>query len=667
MEKLVRYFFLLSILLLVITLIILFRESRTEWKNYQEGYKEFLLNTAATPADRDQADRYVVGVKQVWLSELNRADRCTTCHAGVDNPNGPEQPPLSPHPDVIPHSFEKFGCTACHEGEGLATRLPDAHENLTPARLIEASCGKCHGLEGPGLQEAPTYTSGYDIMAGRACRGCHLLEGDSKSDFYGPNILGINAKVSRDWLVKWLQTPKNYLPNSRMANFLLTQSEINELADFLLQQNLPEETAEVFYSDIGEEENILNDLSDDDLDELVEQGKVGFGRLRCLSCHVLNGKGGSIGPDLTGISRKTNRAWLSAWIRSPSTYNPHTLMPTFNMTTMERLGLIEYLLSESEFSLLDEEDSEDFSIVSIPEESTGGPDDGRKIFQTKGCVNCHGLPGIKPNPEFAPPLKDLADRKIEKIDFGRTEIPRTLPDYIAVKLQSPRIYGDKLKMPDFGLTPEETGRLTTVLLGRTNTMPPSYTVGKKATDMPVPAGEIGEIFDRYKCLSCHRFGGSARKLAPDLVLEGSKVKREWLKSFLEKPYAIRPYLVERMPRFNLTAGETETLSQYFELVLRSSAIEDALDLQPGDPEVGHRLYSDKYVCQACHSIDGTGGYYGPALENVANRLKTSWLATRLVNSHPYEPEAREPVLSIPEEERADILAYLLTLKTEVKP
>jgi len=667
MEKLVRYFFLLSIILLVLTGVIMFREGRPQWKTFQERYREYLLENAATPAEKNRADRYAIGVKQVWLPELDRADRCTTCHAGVNNPNGQRQPPLLPHPDVSPHSFEKFGCTACHEGKGLATRLPDAHEGLTPDSLLEASCGKCHGLEGPGLLEAPTYTSGYEIMDRKACRGCHLLEGDSKSDFQGPSLLGINSKVSREWLVEWLRDPRQYLAQARMANFLLNKKEINALADFLLRQDLPEAKAELFYSASGEEDKFINDLSDDQYDGLIEQGKVTFGRLRCLSCHTLDGKGGTIGPELTGISRKTKRAWLSAWIRSPSTYNPHTLMPTFNMTNIERLALIEYLLSESEFSLLDEEDPGLTPAGTDEDEGGGGSYNGHDMFFAKGCVNCHELPGLKPNPEFAPPLKGLADKQIEKIDFGKTDIPMTLPDYIAVKLQSPRLYGDRLKMPDFGFSPIETGRLTTVLLGRSESIPPSYTMEKQAAGIPAPAGEVGKIFERYKCLSCHKLGGSGGKLAPDLSFEGSKVKREWLKSYLEKPYAIRPYLVERMPRFNMTAEEAETLAQYIDLVLRSREIDDTPGLRTGDPETGRRLYLDKYACQSCHSIDGNGGYYGPALENVSNRLKTTWLSTRLVNSHPYEPGAREPVMLIPEDERADILGFIGTLKTESKP
>jgi nitric oxide reductase subunit C len=575
---------------------------------------------------------------------------------------------LTSHPDISPHLFEKFGCTACHEGDGFATRLPDAHEGLLPGRLIEASCGKCHGLEGPGIEEAPTYTKGYELLNEKTCTGCHLLAGENKNEFHGPNLLGINSKVSKNWLVKWLQEPKNYLPASRMANFLLKKNEVDELTDFLLSQNMPEKLADDFFKNNEAEQKILDDLSEDELDEFVDEGKIVFGRLRCLSCHTMNGKGGATGPELSKISQKTNRSWLSAWLQSPSTYNTHTKMPTFNMTTMERLGLIEYLLWESEIDDLDEDNG--LGKIS-PKQTVTGSDDGaangRDIFLGKGCVNCHQLPGIKANLEFAPSLKALADKKIEKIDFGKTGIPRTLPDYIAVKLQNPRVYGDKLKMPYFGLTPEESGRLTTVLLGRSDSVPPSYQPQKQTINIPLPAGEVGKIFKRYKCLSCHQLGGQGGKLAPDLAFEGSKVRKNWLKKFLEKPYAIRPYLVERMPRFNMTTQEANIISEYAELVLRNNEIDATLLSQKGEPDIGRKLYFDRYACQSCHSINGEGGYYGPALENVAERLKFSWLDTRLINPHPFEPGAREPALSIPDEERANILAFLSTLKVEEKP
>ena len=117
----------------------------------------------------------------------------------------------------------------------------------------------------------------------------------------------------------------------------------------------------------------------------------------------------------------------------------------------------------------------------------------------------------------------------------------------------------------------------------------------------------------------------------------------------------------------MTSQEAKVVAEYAELVLRNNEIDAIPHSQKGNPDIGQRLYFDKYVCQSCHSIDGDGGYYGPALEGVADRLKSAWLDTRLFNPHPYESGAREPALSIPDEERKNILAYLNTLKVKEKP
>lgn len=668
MEKLVRYFFLLSIILLALTGLLLFRESRPDWKRYQETYQKILYDRTGTTVKQEQASRFTIGVKQDWLPDLDRADRCRSCHVGVDNPDAPKQEPLNSHPDITPHGFEKFGCTVCHDGEGAATRLPDAHEKLLPITVIESSCGKCHGLDGPGLEAAPTYTTGRTLLQEKVCAGCHLLKGENKEIYHGPNLVGIDFKVNREWLANWLKNPRDYLPKAKMANFLLNKNEIEALTDFILSQKMGKDEATVFYQDRQSEQEILKGLSEDELDDLVDKGKGVFGQLRCLSCHTLHGKGGSIGPDLSRISRKTNRSWLSGWLRSPSIYNSKTGMPTFNMTTMERLSLIEYLFWESEEEEpVWEEGGTGIPAISSETEVSALPVSGKEVFLAKGCFNCHQLPGIKGNVDFAPPLKGLADKKISRVDFGKTEIPRTLWDYIVVKLQTPRVYGAKLKMPYFGLSPMEAGRLATVLLGRTESISDSMQFEKQRPEMSRPAGEVGALFERYKCLSCHKLAGLGGDLAPGLAFEGSKVQHEWLKGYLKKPYAIRPYLTVRMPRFNMSDKDAEILAQYIELVLRNNEIDAAKTAEKGNPETGRKLYFEKYVCQACHSIDGQGGYYGPALENTANRLKNVWINRRLINAHPFEPEAREPGLAIPDEDRRDITAFLNTLQKEATP
>ena len=656
MNRLLCLFAAASLTLAALVFLVIVREHRSQWRPYQQEYKTFLRRNAATPASREAADRFTIGYRQDWLPDFKRADRCRSCHIGVANPAAPAKAPLAPHPDADPHTLSEFGCTICHGGEGYATRLPDAHEELVPLRTIESGCGKCH--DSAAIREgAPTLAAGRNLADRYNCNGCHRLAGRERRRYSGPALNGLAAKVSAAWLSAWLKNPKGYLPHSRMGNFLLNDTEINELTAYLLSGSW--QSRERFFSEDTADEQFLKQLDDDAYEALIEEGKVQFGRLRCLTCHALNGRGGSLGPELEKIGRKTSGSWIGAWLRSPADYDSRTIMPAFRLTRAERLGIAEYLRLESEY--LDEDGWSD--TESEPQFTREQMARGADLFISRGCFNCHVLEGVPDSGEFAPSLADLADKKLEKLSFGTGPAVAGLPDYIAAKLQAPRLFGDNLKMPLFDLPPAAVGRLTTFALAQSSSIPPAYQQQKSAPEVVI-GGEVGKLIERYRCLSCHMINGRGGSLAPDLSAEGSRVQRQWLIDYLQKPYAIQPTLSERMLRFNMTTKEAGLLADYITLVLRDKAIDDYPAPAAGDPEIGRALYHGKYACQTCHAIGTGGGYFGPALDRVGRRLTPNWMNGRLENSHLFNTSAREPVLAVPAEDRSHLVAFLAGLRDE---
>jgi len=61
-----------------------------EWRSHQRAYREQLISSAQTDAARVAAERMEIGFQQLFLPQLNRIDRCVTCHVGIDDPSQAE-------------------------------------------------------------------------------------------------------------------------------------------------------------------------------------------------------------------------------------------------------------------------------------------------------------------------------------------------------------------------------------------------------------------------------------------------------------------------------------------------------------------------------------------------------------------------------------------------
>jgi mono/diheme cytochrome c family protein len=65
----------------------------------------------------------------------------------------------------------------------------------------------------------------------------------------------------------------------------------------------------------------------------------------CASCHMIDGEGGTGGPDLTRAGAERDAAWLRDWITEPEAVDPFANMPAFGGTLSEpeMTALVAYL------------------------------------------------------------------------------------------------------------------------------------------------------------------------------------------------------------------------------------------------------------------------------------------------------------------------------------
>ena len=181
LHKFYGWFTALGILVGVLVGLGYYRDEYRPWKDYQRHFIREEIRRATTSEQRLLAQSTPLQVRQILLPELNRVDRCTTCHLAVEDPSyGGYPQPLAYHPLHDEHPFDKFGCTICHRGQGRATTVEDAHgkvphwdDPMLPLKYIEASCGQCH--EASDNPAAPQLARGEQLFETVGCRGCHKL------------------------------------------------------------------------------------------------------------------------------------------------------------------------------------------------------------------------------------------------------------------------------------------------------------------------------------------------------------------------------------------------------------------------------------------------------------------------------------------------------------
>jgi cytochrome c1 len=657
----VRAFGVVSLVLLAALAIAPAKDHFSEWHGYQQRYLSLIRDRGDAVSLRR---RFQPGIRQVWLPELGVVDRCTTCHEGLKEASLADvhEQPFREHP-AIPHKLDEFGCVICHRGQGAATTVAEAHhserageEPILPARYIESGCGQCHQN---ALTGTPHLNQGRIMLARYGCVHCHTVKLPDGSAMTAsdnpPSLAHVADKTTREWIYSWLKDPQAYAVSATMPNYKLSDADASDISAFLISSSTPRagDTAAV---------EVKSTASPD-----PSAGASLYGESFCASCHAVqnaagNVVGGDVGPELTRIGNKAKPEWLQAWLENPRSYDPTTLMPHYRFTPQQIAILAGFLQNKS--------DADYGAGVHLAPATQQQIVHGKKLVAELGCAACHQINGVRSPENFAPDLSRIGSRPLAQIVF-LPGMQHALPNYIAAKIQQPRAFGPGLKMPQFTLTTPQTDDLTNALLALTDrsyTMPDTLRVAAVQDTNYQPAGHAGKLMSDLACFSCHRVNGRGSDMAPDLTWEGSSVQRQWLDDFLKNPNTLRPSLIRRMPRFNLSDGDRKELTDYILVVYQSPDIDpDTAPMATNPPamvEHGRQLFYSKYACQSCHIADTKTdkGYIGPTLTAVGSRLTPAWIYAWLKDPQALRPGTIEPNQNIGDDDARALTAFLMTLK-----
>lgn len=638
----------LSVAFLAIFSWVLLQESFAEWRTRQA---EFLAIERQVKDPHALAlAAHVGGIRQIWLRDIDLVDRCTTCHLGTDDPDFQvAKQPFATHSGtwLTTHPPDRFGCTICHGGQGEATNYRDAAhqpvaywpEPVRPRELIEANCGVCHRERAPA--EAFLLAEGRQRIAAAGCVACHDLPGFSPDEIQAPHLSSVGYKVRPDWVRSWLADPKTYLPRARMPNFRLQKQEIEDLNAFLLSQR---ETAPLDSSGV--------DWSKAD----SEHGRILFGEARCLSCHMVDDRGGLLGPDLSRVGSKVRRDWLFSFIKDPMHDQPDTRMLRYRFSDVEIRDVVAYLTT----NLVDPEAPENAPAAGYldPKQVAAG----RDTFVKHGCFSCHRFNGLTPTAKIGPSLMAVGNRVVERPEFGSMNVVPTLANWLYLKLRQPDSLAEESRMPTFNFTEPEVASVVVALLSVRKADFPASRVTRAPSSTPyTPQGAFGALVSRYRCLSCHQVGGSGGTLSTvPLDRIGSQLQRSYLVSYLQNPSAVRVSIEERMPFFHMTPQEAATIADYVGAVLVDDSLERPFTADTEAARRGEQLYR-RLGCHGCHIIGASGGYVGPDLSDTGHRLEAGWIERWLAAPQTWKPATLQPDYGLKAEDLRDLTAYLMTL------
>ncbi|MBZ5584841.1 MAG: c-type cytochrome [Acidobacteriia bacterium] len=430
-RRLAQFFFALSLISLALILAAVWQAGNPSWKQYQRNYLRLEAQAEPNAAAKNAVLTTALDIRQDLLPGLQRVDRCTTCHLGVEDPTMKNAAqPYTYHPNLAPHVPARFGCTVCHGGQGLATDKENAHGNvpfwqepLLPRGYIRASCGRCH-KEGdvPGV---PELTEGRRLFDTRGCRGCHKLNGAGGS--IGPDLTAEGAsRRSPAWLERHFLDPNAVSPNSAMPNLHFTKEQARALTFYML--SLTSEQMATYYSSVR-------------LIPSPAYGRQLFVEKNCIACHSIGGVGAKNGPDLLAVNHKHSGEWLDEQLLNPQAVYPGSSMPGYDLEPNARKALIAFLGAAT---------AEDAQQVLAKRGKPLAPEEaaleaGKQSFARFGCVGCHGLnlQGGVPNPNSqggeVPSLLHASD------DYTKEEVIKIIsngkqPPVADVRKPTPPLY-----------------------------------------------------------------------------------------------------------------------------------------------------------------------------------------------------------------------------------
>ena len=548
---------------------------------------------------------------------------------------------------------------------------------MFPRQYYEAGCIKCHSGQ-VTVDGGENITKAMQTVELYGCYACHKINNWRFTDLRkpGPDLTGIAEKTTPEWALRWISEPHDFRSTTRMPSFFYQRNMIGPFVPASEKaQNIRNQNAEIhaivaylFAKSTHRAWQAPAAAGD------AARGKALVENIGCLGCHVnseqiKDEKTGDIrlakrddvplernyGFNLVGVGTKTHPAWIYNWVKNPKAYYAEAPMPSLRLTDQEASDVTAYLMTLQKPQFMTKRvDAPDvkavhdlakgYMINTLSDRDaearlrTMQLNDqlvylGQRSIEKYGCYSCHNINGFEGLKPIGTELTIEGSKALHLFDFGfvheythesgtKEHVQHNVPSWIYNKVRSPRVYddrrekgyNDKLKMPNFHLSPEEARLITMVVTGLTKDMVAPNRMA--ATDPQSRLIEEGrKRVSQHNCRACHVVDRTGRAigaliadtnfLPPDLTPEGARAQSPFLFNFLKDPTTmkIRPWLNVRMPTFHFDDQEANTLVTFFAGEGKAQQFDTTRVSNPpaGNVAVGREVFG-MLRCAQCHSV-----------------------------------------------------------------
>ena len=489
----------------------------------------------------------------------------------------------------------------------------------------------------PGNHLLTRSQAGDLLISELRCAACHSgIQRGALPDKSAPDLTDVGARISPDYLRRFLASPQSAHPGTTMPDVLASRPEAERakiaeaLTHFLVAQST---------TPFGAERPEPKDR---------ELGKTLYHSVGCVACHgpkealanapplkrndyaeededpqaKVKTEIQPIAVPLGHVAAKYSAKSLSEFLFQPLRVRSSGRMPDMKLTPAESLAIASYLTAEQR--------KQEKALV--PQESLAIQ--GKEYFRELNCTACHLLPGMAAAPVVG---------SLREADLNRGCLSKTSG-----------------RSPRFQLEDAQVNAIVASLREKP----------KPDTDQLVAA----KTLTAFRCIACHVrddyggvpeayspfFTGSEQKLGddgripPPLTLVGAKLQPTWMKKVLFDGESVRHYMATRMPQHG--SANLQHLPAVFARldVLKGKEMDIPSPESRSESErnrekllraAGRELLGDKGLnCIACHSFNGKAapGTQGIDLLTTTQRLQPGWFNSYVRNPGAFRPRTVMP-------------------------